>query len=175
MKKLLAIDGNSIINRAFYGIRPLTNKDGLYTHAVYGMLNIITSQMQYVQPDMTVAAFDLKGRVELEPGGSCVLPVRGVLPGVGGITADITVNYSLNGSVTPLGARTLVFTMTNGKAPVYDKRQPYTDALRKTEFDRRVEGGTGDTLQSLGIFDFLKMIFNAVIAAFRSLRAALSF
>lgn len=60
MKKLLAIDGNSIINRAFYGIRPLTNKDGLYTHAVYGMLNIITSQMQSVQPDMTVAAFDLK-------------------------------------------------------------------------------------------------------------------
>ena len=60
MKKLLAIDGNSIMNRAFYGIRPLTNKDGLYTHAVYGMLNIITSQMQNVQPDMTVAAFDLK-------------------------------------------------------------------------------------------------------------------
>ncbi|MBQ7699950.1 MAG: DNA polymerase I [Clostridia bacterium] len=60
MKKLLAIDGNSIINRAFFGVKPLTNKDGLYTHAVYGMLNIITSQMQNVQPDMTVAAFDLK-------------------------------------------------------------------------------------------------------------------
>lgn len=60
MKKLLAIDGNSIINRAFYGIKPLTNKDGLYTHAIYGMLNIITSQMQSVEPDMTVAAFDLK-------------------------------------------------------------------------------------------------------------------
>ncbi len=60
MKKLLAIDGNSIINRAFYGIRPLTNKDGLFTHAVYGMLNIITSQMQSVEPDYTVAAFDLK-------------------------------------------------------------------------------------------------------------------
>ncbi|MBR6921287.1 MAG: DNA polymerase I [Clostridia bacterium] len=60
MKKLLAIDGNSIINRAFYGIKPLTNKDGLYTHAVYGMLNIITSQMQSVTPDMIIAAFDLK-------------------------------------------------------------------------------------------------------------------
>ena len=60
MKKLLAIDGNSIINRAFYGIKPLTNKDGLYTHAIYGMLNIITSQMQNVEPDMIVAAFDLK-------------------------------------------------------------------------------------------------------------------
>lgn len=60
MKKLLAIDGNSIINRAYYGIRPLTNKDGLYTHAVYGMLNILTSQLQSVDPDITVAAFDLK-------------------------------------------------------------------------------------------------------------------
>lgn len=60
MKKLLAIDGNSIINRAFYGIKPLTNKDGLYTHAIYGMLNIITSQMQSVTPDMIIAAFDLK-------------------------------------------------------------------------------------------------------------------
>ena len=60
MKKLLAIDGNSIINRAFYGIRPLTNKDGLYTHAIYGMLNIITSQIQAVGPDYVVAAFDLK-------------------------------------------------------------------------------------------------------------------
>ena len=60
MKKLLAIDGNSIINRAFYGIRPLTNKDGLYTHAIYGMLNIITSQMQSIAPDITVCAFDLK-------------------------------------------------------------------------------------------------------------------
>ncbi|MBO4868597.1 MAG: DNA polymerase I [Clostridia bacterium] len=60
MKKLLAIDGNSIINRAYYGIRPLTNKNGLYTHAVYGMINIITSQMQQYSPDACVAAFDLK-------------------------------------------------------------------------------------------------------------------
>ena len=60
MKKLLAIDGNSIINRAFYGVKPLTNKDGLYTHAVYGMINIITSQIQKYGPDASVAAFDLK-------------------------------------------------------------------------------------------------------------------
>ena len=60
MKKLLAIDGNSIINRAFYGVKPLTNKDGLYTHAVYGMINIITSQIQKYSPDASVAAFDLK-------------------------------------------------------------------------------------------------------------------
>ena len=41
MKKLLIIDGNSIINRAFYGIRPLSTKDGRPTNAIYGMLNIV--------------------------------------------------------------------------------------------------------------------------------------
>ena len=39
--KLLAIDGNSIINRAFYGIRLLSTKDGQFTNAVYGFINIL--------------------------------------------------------------------------------------------------------------------------------------
>ena len=39
--KLMAIDGNSIINRAYYGIRPLTTRDGLYTHAVFGFLTTL--------------------------------------------------------------------------------------------------------------------------------------
>ena len=43
MKKLLIVDGNSTLNRAFYGIRPLTTKDGLNTNAVFGMLNILLS------------------------------------------------------------------------------------------------------------------------------------
>lgn len=38
--RLLVLDGNSIINRAFYGVKPLTTKDGLYTNALYGFLNI---------------------------------------------------------------------------------------------------------------------------------------
>ena len=36
--KLMVIDGNSIVNRAYYGIRPLSTRDGLYTHAIYGFL-----------------------------------------------------------------------------------------------------------------------------------------
>ena len=60
MKKLLVIDGNSILNRAFYGIRLLTNKNGLYTNAVYGMANIIERQIESVKPDYCVVAFDLK-------------------------------------------------------------------------------------------------------------------
>ena len=60
MKKMLVIDGNSILNRAYYGIRPLTNKNGLYTHAVYGMINIISRHVESMSPDYCVVAFDLK-------------------------------------------------------------------------------------------------------------------
>ncbi len=60
MKKMLVIDGNSILNRAYFGIRPLTNKNGLYTHAVYGMANIIHRQVESLRPDYCAVAFDLK-------------------------------------------------------------------------------------------------------------------
>ncbi len=60
MKKMLIIDGNSILNRAYYGIRPLTNKNGLYTHAVYGMVNIISRHIDALKPDFCAVAFDLK-------------------------------------------------------------------------------------------------------------------
>ncbi len=60
MKKLLIIDGNSILNRAFYGIRLLTNKDGLYTNAVYGMATIIERHISHLSPDYCAVAFDLK-------------------------------------------------------------------------------------------------------------------
>ena len=60
MKKILVIDGNSIINRAFYGIRPLTTKSGKHTNAIYGMINIISKQMSALSPDYAAVAFDLK-------------------------------------------------------------------------------------------------------------------
>ena len=60
MKKILVIDGNSIINRAFYGVRPLTTKSGKSTNAIYGMINIITKQMDSLKPDYAACAFDLK-------------------------------------------------------------------------------------------------------------------
>ncbi len=60
MKTLLLIDGNSILNRAYYGIRPLTTSSGLYTHAVYGMVNILLKHIEAEKPDYIAAAFDLK-------------------------------------------------------------------------------------------------------------------
>ena len=59
-KRLLAIDGNSILNRAFYGVRPLTTKDGFPTNALYGMINMITRQTEAINPDYCAVAFDLK-------------------------------------------------------------------------------------------------------------------
>ena len=58
--RLLVIDGNSIANRAFYGIKLLTTKDGRYTNAIYGFLNILLSLLKECQPDEVAVAFDLK-------------------------------------------------------------------------------------------------------------------
>lgn len=60
MKNLLIIDGNSIINRAFYGIRLLTNKHGLFTNAIYGFLKIMFKHIEELNPEYICVAFDLK-------------------------------------------------------------------------------------------------------------------
>lgn len=60
MEKLLIIDGNSILNRAYYGIRPLTAPDGTPTNAVYGFLNILFKHIDEENPDYLCVAFDVK-------------------------------------------------------------------------------------------------------------------
>lgn len=57
--KLLAIDGNSIINRAFYGIKLLTTKDGVYTNGVYGFMSILNRLLALQNPDGVAVAFDV--------------------------------------------------------------------------------------------------------------------
>ena len=59
-KKVLVVDGNSILNRAFYGIRALSTRDGQPTNAIYGMINIISRHFEALSPDYAVIAFDLK-------------------------------------------------------------------------------------------------------------------
>ncbi|MBE6793022.1 MAG: DNA polymerase I [Ruminococcaceae bacterium] len=56
--RLLALDANSIANRAYYGVRPLTTKDGQYTNALYGFLHIFARLKEQAAPDAIVAAFD---------------------------------------------------------------------------------------------------------------------
>ncbi len=58
--KLLVIDGNSIVNRAFYGIKLLTTKDGKFTNGIYGFLKILIKLREECNPDAVAVAFDLK-------------------------------------------------------------------------------------------------------------------
>ena len=58
--RLLAVDGNSIMNRAFYGIRVLSNSKGQFTNALTGFMNIYLKEIAEVKPDCVAVAFDLK-------------------------------------------------------------------------------------------------------------------
>ncbi|MBQ8859208.1 MAG: DNA polymerase I, partial [Clostridia bacterium] len=61
MKTLLVIDGNSILNRAFFGIRSLTDKNGRFTNAIFGLVNVLHRELTQLQPDYAAIAFDLRG------------------------------------------------------------------------------------------------------------------
>ena len=58
--KLLILDGNSILNRAFYGIKVLTTKEGLYTNGIYGFLTMLQRLRDEVDPNAVAVAFDRK-------------------------------------------------------------------------------------------------------------------
>ncbi|MBQ8003496.1 MAG: DNA polymerase I [Oscillospiraceae bacterium] len=58
--KIMVIDGNSIVNRAYYGVRPLTNAEGLNTNAIYGFLSIYMKIFDEVKPDGVCVAFDVR-------------------------------------------------------------------------------------------------------------------
>ena len=60
MKRLLILDSNSILNRTYYGVRPLSTRDGVPTNAIYGFLNILIKLINDYKPDYLCAAFDLK-------------------------------------------------------------------------------------------------------------------
>ena len=58
--KLLVIDGNSILNRAFYGVRLLSTKDGRFTNGIFGFMNIFLHLLEEYKPDSVAVAFDVK-------------------------------------------------------------------------------------------------------------------
>lgn len=60
MKNLLLIDGNSLLNRAYYGMRPLTTRDGTPTNAVFGFVKLLLKLLADIHPDGVIVAFDLK-------------------------------------------------------------------------------------------------------------------
>ena len=60
MEKLLILDSNSLMNRAFYAIPPLTNSEGIHTNAIYGFTNMLLKMKEDIKPDYIVATFDKK-------------------------------------------------------------------------------------------------------------------
>ena len=56
--KLMVLDGNSIINRAYYGVRPLTTRDGFFTHAIFGFLTMLGRLLDEEKPEALCVAFD---------------------------------------------------------------------------------------------------------------------
>lgn len=58
--RLLVIDGNSIVNRAYYGVRALSNKNGVFTNALFGFINMYLKEIGEIKPDAVAVAFDLK-------------------------------------------------------------------------------------------------------------------
>lgn len=56
--KLMVLDGNSIVNRAYYGIRPLTTRQGLYTNAIYGFITTLQRLLDEEKPEALCVAFD---------------------------------------------------------------------------------------------------------------------
>lgn len=58
-KKMVLIDGHSILNRAFYGVPDLSNAQGLHTNAVYGFLNIMFKILEEEKPEYLAVAFDV--------------------------------------------------------------------------------------------------------------------
>ena len=56
--KLMVLDGNSILNRAYYGIRPLSTREGLYTHAVYGFITTLQRLLDEENPEALCVTFD---------------------------------------------------------------------------------------------------------------------
>ena len=62
MKKILLIDGHSILNRTFYGIPDLTDQKGFHTNAIYGFLGILFKLLDDIKPEMAAVAFDMHGK-----------------------------------------------------------------------------------------------------------------
>ncbi|MBE6062367.1 MAG: DNA polymerase I [Clostridium butyricum] len=60
MKRLLILDSNSLMNRAFFALPPLTNSEGIHTNAIYGFMNMLFKMKDEIQPDSIIATFDLK-------------------------------------------------------------------------------------------------------------------
>lgn len=115
---------------------------------------------------------DVKKVIYLDPQETYSLKINGTLPETSLTTADITINYTLVGSVTPVGYRTLTFTINNGPAPAYDMNHPYTFAHHDTAFDENVSELTQKILEKTGFLAFFKMLINRLLTILKTFKLA---
>ncbi|MCQ2462055.1 MAG: hypothetical protein MJ177_01460 [Clostridia bacterium] len=97
----------------------------------------------------------------LKPGESIVVPFEGEIPDAGKTVIPVTVSYTVFGTVTPAGERTLYFTLTGGKAAEYNPDEPFTDT-NVTQADELVTGKLADIMNALGLNKLVSMILNII-------------
>ena len=108
--------------------------------------------------------------IYLDPLESVSVKITGTVPNVSLVTADVTVNYTLVGSATPVGARTQTFTVMNGTAPAYDASNPYTAAKHTTDFDGKTSDAGRAVLEKTGFLAWIRMLINRFAAILKALR-----
>ncbi|MCM1544348.1 MAG: hypothetical protein NC110_03530 [Ruminococcus sp.] len=113
--------------------------------------------------------FKNSATITLNPGESIEIPFSGKLPEVSKANFDVVVDYSLIGSITPLGERLFNFTLMNGEAVPYDEGKPFVDANYTSNFNDLPSKDVSDTLNKVGITSFFEMIYNILETWFSTL------
>lgn len=98
------------------------------------------------------------------PGKSIELSIKGDIPKVSLKNFDIVIDYTLIGSLTPLGERTLNFTVMNGEAVKYDAKNPFVVADLSGGLDTIIDEGTSSILKKTGLKDLFEIIYNIYTA-----------
>ena len=118
-------------------------------------------------------AFSGDYKTWLAPHESAVFTVSGKLPETSAARAAVTVTYLTEKSVSPLGERTLDFTLTNGEPVAYDAANPYCAADFTPPIDTRLPDGVSGLLKKIGWFDLLSLFYNIFQKLLANFKAAL--
>lgn len=110
--------------------------------------------------------FDVKPFTELKQGESVDIPFTGKLPQKSNCRVNVTVSYTAKDSLTPLGERTLAFTLRNGEIPETDGAT--VSSAVKTPFDSSLFGFTGTFLKKAGLYGFVSMVYTVLYYVFES-------
>lgn len=114
--------------------------------------------------------FNTTKPIYIAPQKTVEISFAGDLPAQSLITADLTVNYMMIGSITPYSYRTMTFTVMNGEPAPYNADEPLTDMLHPTDFDVQVSDSVIKVFQKTGVLAFMKMLINSLLTIISTLR-----